>query len=139
MSHQCGQCQRPDCPVSATDSPDAEPETGLVDQPFASSEMGESMDADLLAELSGETWVASALLEEFTADLQDATLATVREWIWSESSPVWAECAGLSPESRCWRLQVGNLSIDTDGRLWRSRAPPSAGTQLVVPQSSGGI
>ena len=48
---------RPDCPVLATDSPvpDAEPETGLVDQPFASSEMCESMDADLLPELSGET------------------------------------------------------------------------------------
>ena len=50
-----------------------------------------TMDADLLPELSGETWVASALLEEFTADLrlagvdmdvitashQDPTLATV--------------------------------------------------------------
>ena len=41
MSRQCGQCQRPDCPV----------------------------DADLLPELSGETWVASALTEEFTTDL----------------------------------------------------------------------
>ena len=53
MSHQCGQCQRPDCPVSATDSPlpDAKPETEMVDQPFATSEMGESMDADLLPEL----------------------------------------------------------------------------------------
>ena len=95
--------------------------------------MGESMDADLLPELSGETWVASVLIEEFTADLlpagsnvdlivasrQDATLATVREWIRSESTPAWAVCAGFSPELRCWRLQVGNLSIDTDGRLWR--------------------
>ena len=69
-----------DCSVSATDSsvPDAEME--MVDQPFAVSE---SMDADLLPELSGETWVASALIEEFTADLitasrQDATLVTVR-------------------------------------------------------------
>ena len=71
MSRQCGQCQRPDCPVSATDSPvtDTDPETEMVDQPFASSEIGESMDADLLPELSGETWVASALMEEFTADL----------------------------------------------------------------------
>ena len=146
MSHQCGQCQRPDCPVSATDSPvpNAEPDTGLVDQ---------SMDADLLPELSSETWVASALLEEFTADLrpvgadmdviaasrQDTTLATVRLWIQSESIPVWAECTRLSPELRCWRLQVGNLSIDTDGHLWRRRAPPSAGSQLVVPQSEGRI
>ena len=30
------------------------------------------MDAHLLPELSGETWVASALLEEFTADLLPA-------------------------------------------------------------------
>ena len=74
MSGQCGQCQRPDCPVSAMDSPvpDAEPETEMVDQPFAASEMGESMDADLLPELSGETWVSSALIEEFTADLLPA-------------------------------------------------------------------
>ena len=139
MCRQCGQCQRRDCPVSATDSPvpDAEPETEMVDQPFASSEMGESMDADLLPELSGETWVASTLIEEFTADLlpagsnvdlidasrQDATLAMVQEWIQSESTPAWAECAGLSPELHCWRLQVGNLSIDTVGRLCRRRAP----------------
>ena len=106
MSRQCGQCQRPDCPVSATETdspvPDVEPEAGFVDQPFASSEMGESMDTDLLPELSGETWVASTLLEEFTADLlpaganldliaasrQDATLATVWQWIQSDSVPV---------------------------------------------------
>ena len=30
------------------------------------------MDADLLPELSGETWVASALLDELTGDLQPA-------------------------------------------------------------------
>ena len=71
MSRQCGHCQRPDCPVSAMDSPvpDAELETEMMDQPFAASEMGETMDADLLPELSGETWVASALIEEFTVDL----------------------------------------------------------------------
>ena len=52
ISRQCGQCQRPDCPVLAMDSPvpDAEPETDMVDQPFAASEMGQSMDADLLPE-----------------------------------------------------------------------------------------
>ena len=71
MSRQCGQCRRPDCPVSAADMPatDVETESLLMDQPFSSSEMGDSMDADLLPELSGETWVASALLEELTADL----------------------------------------------------------------------
>ena len=73
----------------------------LLDQPFASSEMGDSMDADLLPELSGETWVAATLLEGLTADLppagsdidliaasrQDVTLTTVREWVQSGVVP----------------------------------------------------
>ena len=78
-----------------SDSPvvDLDASSVLLDQPFASSEMGDSMDADLLPELSGETWVASAFLEELSADLptagsdinlivasrQDATLTTVLE------------------------------------------------------------
>ena len=54
LSYQCGQCLRPDCPVP---SPDFRArETGstseMVDQPFASSVMGVSMDSDLLPELS---------------------------------------------------------------------------------------
>ena len=146
---QCGQCRRPDCPVSAADAQltDVENASVLIDQPFASSEMGDSMDADLLPQLSGETWVASALLEELTADLstagtdidlivasqEDSTLQTVRTWIQSGSAPPWSECAGLSPELRCWRLQTGNLSVDAEGRLWRRRAPLSEGSQLVVP------
>ena len=74
MSTQCGQCRRPDCPVSSSDLPVVELDASSVlqDQPFASSEMGNSMDADLLLELSGETWVASALLEELSADLPEA-------------------------------------------------------------------
>ena len=53
MSRQCGQCQRPDFSVSSSDSLVAELDatSALLDQPFASSEMGESMDADLLPEL----------------------------------------------------------------------------------------
>ena len=53
------------------------------------------MDADLLPELSGETWVASALLDELTVDLpatgvdddlvsdtaEDKILQTVRSWV----------------------------------------------------------
>ena len=57
----------------------------------------------------------------------------VRGWIQSKSTSAWAECAGLSPELRCWRLQIGNLSLDTEGRLWRRRAPPAECSQLVVP------
>ena len=97
------QCRRPDCPVSAVDLPTGEADTQsvLVDQPFASSEMGDSMDADLLPELSGETWVASALLDELTGDLQpagvngdlvsatseDKMLQTVRLWVESGKPP----------------------------------------------------
>ena len=71
MSRQCGQCQRPECSVSSSDArvSDVDAMTVLLDQPFASSEMGDSMDADLLPELSGETWVAATLLEGLTAGL----------------------------------------------------------------------
>ena len=82
-------------------------------------------------------WVAATLLEELTADLppagsnldlivasrQDATLTTVREWVQLGAAPTWPDCSGLSPELRCWRLQFGNLSVDTEGRLWHRRAP----------------
>ena len=149
MSQQCGQCQRPDCPVSSSDSQVAELDTSsaLLDQPFASSEMGDSMDADLLPELSGETWVAATLLEGLTVDLlpagsdldlivasrQDTTLATVYEWVQSGEILTWSDCAGLSPELRCWRLKIGNMSVDTEGRLWRRRESPSGVSQLIVP------
>ena len=76
---------------------------------------------------------AGADLDLIVASRQDTTLATVREWVWSGVIPTWADCAGLSPELRCWQLQIGNLSIDTKGRLWRRRAPPSGASQLVVP------
>ena len=149
MSRQCGQCKRPDCPVSATDLPTTDDDTQslLVDQPFATSEMGDSMDADLLPECSGETWVASALIDELTVDLpapgvgddlvsdtaRDKMLQTVRSWVVSGVAPPWSECAGLSPELRSWRLQVGNIKIDSEGRLWRRRSPPAVGSQLVIP------
>ena len=149
MSRQCGQCSRPDCPVSSSDSRvnNVDSTTVLLDQPFASSEMGDSMDTDLLPVLSGETWVPATLLEGLTADLppagsdlklitasrQDATLTTVREWVQSGAAPAWSECSGLSPELRCWWLQIGNLSVDTEGRLWHRRAPPSGAYQLMVP------
>ena len=149
MSRQCGQCKRPDCPVSAADLPtiDADAQSSLVDQPFATSEMGDSMDADLLPESSGETWVASALLDELTVDLpaagvddalvsetaEDKILQTVRSWVDSGVAPPWLECAGLAPELRSWRLQVGNIRIDSGGRLWRRRSPPAVGSQLVIP------
>ena len=69
LSRQCGQCLLPGCPVSSPElrAGDVDSSSELLDQPFASSEMGDSMDADSLPELSGETWV-----EEVTADLPPA-------------------------------------------------------------------
>ena len=86
-----------------------------------------SFTADLLPAVSN--------VDLITESRHDDTLATVRGWIQSKSTPAWADCDGLSPELRCWRLQVGNLFIDTDGRLWRGRAPPAEGSQLVVPRN----
>ena len=82
----------------------------LLDQLFASSEMGDSMHADMLPELSGETWVAATLLEGLTANLppagsdldlivasrQDAPLTTVREWVQMGAAPVWSEWSGCN-------------------------------------------
>ena len=107
------------------------------------------MDADLLPELPGETWVAATYLDEVTADLPpaalepdliiasrlDETLITVWKWAQSGSAPSLSDCAGLSPELRSWQVQFGNLSIDMEGRLWRRRAPPTTTSQLVVPLS----
>ena len=125
MSRQCGQYRRPDCPVSAADLPAADVDTQslLVDQPFASSEMGDSMDLDLLPELSGETWVASALLEELTVDLPtaesdidlvaasrvDDTLRTVRSWVQSGNAPL------LATTSRKSNYRLGGSSLASSG------------------------
>ena len=127
------QCMRPGCPVSSLDSraDEAGSTTELLDQPFASSEMGDSMDVDLLPELSGETWEVATYLDEPKADLSttdsdldfivasrgDETLTIVHQWVQTGATPAWSECAGLSPELRCWWLQFGNLSVDTEGRM----------------------
>ena len=117
LSRQCGQCSRPDCPVSAPDAraKDMDSPAVLLDQPFESSEMGDSMDANLLLELSGETWVTATLLAEPMVDLPptdeepdliaasrcDETLTTVCRWVQTGMPPPWSECSGLSPELRC--------------------------------------
>ena len=41
----------------------------LAEQPFAASAMGDTMDTDLLPELSSETWVAATHLDQVTSDL----------------------------------------------------------------------
>ena len=75
---------------------------------------------------------AGSDIDLIAASRQDATLTTVREWVQSGVVPAWSDCVGLSPELRCWRLQIGNLSVNTERRLWHRRAPPSGASQLVV-------
>ena len=58
--------------LSEKDAGDSGSTSALLDQHFASLAMGDSMDAYLLRELSGETWVAATYLEEVTADLPPA-------------------------------------------------------------------
>ena len=110
LSRQCGQCLRPDCLVSSPegDIGDSGSTSALLDQPFASSAMGDSMDADLLPELSGETWGPIWMKSLLTyhhlgqsrtwASRLDKTLITVREWIQSG----WSDCARLSPGLWSW-------------------------------------
>ena len=116
----------------------------MLDQPFASSAMGDLMDAGLLPELSGETWVAATYLDEVTADLPpaasepdliaasrlDETLITIRSWVQSGSAPSWSDCARLSPELRSWRLQFGNF------RLIRKVVCGAAGNNFSVSGAS---
>ena len=111
----------------------------LLDQPFASSAMGDSMMKcgspphylrTLLA-ITADLEPASLEPDFISASRLDNTLITVREWVQAGSAPTWSDCAGLSPELRSWQLQFGNLSVDSDDCLWR----PST-LQLVVPLSA---
>ena len=128
LSRQCGQCLRPGYLISSPElhARDAESSSELLDQRFASSEMGDSMNADLLPELSGEKWVTVTYLEEVTADVPPADSEPdfiVASWLDDHSTPmgsVWigTPLVGLFgiTELRCWRLQFGDLSMDTDGQ-----------------------
>ena len=102
------QCLRPDCPVGPTDMGvvEASSTSELTEQPFAESAMGDSMDSDILPELSGETWVAATHLDETTSDLPTSeaepdlisssftyrTLIIVREWVRAGAPPTWLDC-----------------------------------------------
>ena len=62
LSRQCGQCLRPDCLVGPPDLAVVKTSStaAMTDKPFAESAMGDSVDTDLLPEMSGETWVADS-------------------------------------------------------------------------------
>ena len=136
MSRQCGQCRRPDCPVSAADLPAVEAETQslLVDQPFASLEMGDSMDSDLLPELSGETWVASALLEELIWDLPKAGSGI--GFTWGQNTPdgtVMGRSRECSAVAGLCRTFTGTTLLATTSRKSENRLGGSSVASSVAP------
>ena len=61
MSRQCGQCQRPDCPVSATDSPvpDNNLETEMVDRRINGCGPTSSMGSH--SSMGGLSWALCAI------------------------------------------------------------------------------
>ena len=72
---------------------------------------------------------ATGLGDDLVSDTaSDKILQTVRSWVDSGVAPPWLECAGLSPELCSWRLQIGNIKVNSEGRLWRRRSPPAVGS-----------
>ena len=93
------------------------------------------MAATHLDEVAGDLPPAGSEPDLITSSRVDKTLTVVHEWVRTGLPPSWSDCAGLSPELRSWHLQFGNFSIDSDGRLWRRRAPPAMALQFVIPTS----
>ena len=140
-STPCKQCTRPDCPAVDTT-------VELSDQPFDAESLGDSEDADLVPVQSGEDWVAqldddmsrpaskAGELFRITAlQLEDATCVTLLEWIRSAAFPPWAEVKSLCPELRFLWHHRNNLSVDTNGVIWRKRSSNGQQLQLLIPKA----
>ena len=140
-STPCKQCTLPDCPTVDTT-------VELSDQPFDAESLGDSEDIDLVPVQSSEDWVAqldddmsrpasqAGVLFRITAlQLEDVTCVTVLEWIRSDSFPPWTEVKSLSPELRFLWHHRNNLSVDTNGVIWRKRSSNSHQLQLLIPKA----
>ena len=93
------------------------------------------MAATHLDEVTGDLPPPDSEPDLITSSMMDKTLTIVWEWVWAGVPAAWSDDAGLSPELRLWHLQFRNLSLDSDGRLWRCHAPLATASQLVVPLS----
>ena len=130
----CGQCTRVDC--SRVDTA-----VEVEDQPFDAESVGDSEDADLVPIQSGEDWVAqldddlsgpaTRTGEAFrisALQLEDTTCIMLLEWIRAASFPPWKEVKGLCPEIRLLWHHQNNLSVDTNGVIWRKRSSQGSRT-----------
>ena len=115
---QCGQCQRPDCPVSSSDSRVSEVPFRLVgDGRFHGRGFVAGALWGNLVAATADLPPAGSDMDVIEAPRQYATLTTIWDCVQSGEVPAWSDCSGLSPElCWCWRLQIGNLSVDTEGR-----------------------
>ena len=89
------------------------------------------LDDDLSqpAEISGDSFRISALQRE------DPVCITLHAWIVADEFPPWAEVKSMLPELRSLWHHRNNLSIDTNGTIWRKRSSQSALLQLLVPKA----
>ena len=62
------------------------------------------------------------------------TCITLLEWIRSDTFPPWSEVKSLCPELRFLWHHRNNLSVDTNGVLWRKRSSQISQLQLLVPK-----
>ena len=140
-SSPCRQCTRPDCPPAVLMN-------SSTDQPFDSVSTGSSEDADLEPVQSGEDWIARldddlSQPAEISGDSfrisalqrEDPVCITLHAWIVADEFPPWAEVKGMLPELRSLWHHRNNLSVDTNGTIWRKRSSQSALLQLLVPKA----
>ena len=136
----CRQCTRVECPRIDTS-------VVVANQPFDDASMGDSEDDDLIPIQSGEDWVAqldddlsrqasqSGEVFNITAlQKEDSTCVTLLEWIRSDTFPPWSEVKSLCPELRFLWHHRNNLSVDTNGVLWRKRSSQISQLQLLIPK-----
>ena len=136
----CRQCTRVECPRVNTS-------VVVADQPFDDASVGDSEDDDLIPLQSGEDWIAqldddlsrpaSQSGEVFSISAlqrEDPTCVTLLEWIRSDTFPPWTEVRSLCPELRFLWHHRNNLSVDTNGVLWRKRSSAVSQLQLLVPK-----
>ena len=136
----CRQCTRLECPRVDTS-------VVVASQPFDDASLGDSEDDDLIPIQSGEDWVAqldddlsrpasqSGEVFNITAlQKEDPTCITLLEWIQSDNFPPWAEVKSMCPDLRFLWHHRNNLSVDTNGVLWRKRSSQTSQLQLLVPK-----
>ena len=119
----CRQCTRVDTSVV------------VADQPFDDASLGgEDWVAQLDDDLSRPASQSGEVFNITTLQKEDPTCITLLEWIRSDNFPPWAEVKSMCPELRFLWHHRNNLSVDTNGVLWRKRSSQTSQLQLLVPK-----